>query len=313
MNLNTYLDNLLSDEVSNELKSVLLTELKPELISSENLSFFRSYILEKAIKINLQGLDTIDICGTGGDGKDTINISTAAAFLIAACGYKVTKHGNFGFSSKCGSSDILNSLGLKLPQTPSDVIKNVEKFNLSFIHAPFFHPGLKALGPIRKAIKIKTIFNLLGPLCNPAQPSASFLGVADYSTYRLYQSVLSNESNSYLIGYDQNGYDECSLTARFFINNNQINDYFNPDKFIKYTIAENDLIANGSLEERTKVFLKVISGEGVQAQTDVVCINAALAISILNKSSDLVDIFNDCKKTLLAGMALKQFKNLLNG
>lgn len=306
----TYISNLFDGAMSYEAICAFLGELKAIPISEQMLSGFRSAMLERAVKVDLDGLKTIDICGTGGDGKDTFNISTLAALLIAACGYKVTKHGNTAFSSSCGSSDILQQLGVKLPSTPDQVKRQIEMCGIAFLHAPFFHPALKTIGPARKKLGFRTVFNILGPLCNPASPSVSVLGVASYPVYRAYKAILSTSKNSYAVLWDENGYDEISLTGRAFYSVNRSDRVLIPEDIIPIRLKSNELTGGDSPEENAKIFRIIAEGEGSYAQTSVVAANAALAISLIEPFKSLVDIFSEAKEVLKAGKLIPLIKKL---
>jgi anthranilate phosphoribosyltransferase len=287
--------------MSYEAICAFLGELKTVPISEQMLSGFRSAMLERAVTIDLDGLQTIDICGTGGDGKDTFNVSTLAALLVAACGYNVTKHGNTSFSSACGSSDILQLLGVKLPSTPDQVKRQVERCAVTFLHAPFFHPALKTIGPARKKLGFRTVFNILGPLCNPVSPSVSVLGVASYPVYRAYKAIISTSKNSYAVLWDENGYDEISLTGRAFYSVNRSDHVLVPEELIPIRLKTKDLTGGDSPEQNAKIFRKIAEGEGTSAQSAVVAANAALAISLIESSKSFVDIFNNAQEVLNAG------------
>jgi len=282
-------------------------------ISVEELLGFRDALLELCKAIDLEGAETIDIVGTGGDGKDTFNISTTSSFVIAGAGYKVTKHGSYGVSSSCGSSNVLDHLGYKFTNDEDTLKRQLDKANICFFHAPLFHPALKAVVPIRKQLGVKTFFNMLGPLVNPAQPSYSMLGVFNLELARLYQYIFQQtEKRDAAIVYSMDGYDEISLTSPFKLRQNNTEQLLRPADIGKALLQQSDLYGGGDVPSSAKIFTDILSGNGTPAQIDVVSTNAGVAINCLKPETDIKDCIAEANEALMNGNAMKQFKILLN-
>lgn len=274
-------------------------------ISVEELQGFRDALLELCVKVDLEGIESIDVVGTGGDGKNTFNISTISSFIIAGAGYKVTKHGNYGVSSACGSSNVLLQLGYQFTNE-EDVLKNqLDKANICFFHAPLFHPAMKTVAPIRRQLGVKTFFNMLGPLVNPGQPKYQLLGVFNLELARLYQYIFQQTSRQYAIVYAMDGYDEVSLTGDFKLRNNDGEFLISPSVLGKPKLDPYDLRGGDSVESAAKIFVNILSGEGTAAQNHVVTANAGLAIHCIKPSMSMEDCIAEATESLQNGNALK--------
>jgi anthranilate phosphoribosyltransferase len=223
-------------------------------ITVEELAGFREALIELAIKVDLSDYNTIDIVGTGGDGKDTFNISTLTSFIVAGTGQKVAKHGNYSVSSKSGSSDMLESFGYEFTNDENTLKKHLEKANICFLHAPKFHPAMKAVGPTRKALALKTFFNILGPLVNPSSPQNQLLGTFNLEIARLYNYILQEENTNYGIVHTLDGYDEISLTGsfKFFTKNEE--KLISPEEIGQTRLKQSDIFGGNSVEEAAKIF-----------------------------------------------------------
>lgn len=292
--------------------AAFLTVFQMRPISTEELKGFRSALLELCLKVNLYTSDTIDLCGTGGDGKDTFNISTLASVVVAGAGYKVTKHGNYGVSSVCGSSNVLERLGYQF--TNDEVILNqqLEQQNLCFLHAPLFHPAMKAVGGIRKKLGFRTFFNLLGPLVNPIQPNKQIVGVSNLEIMRLYQYVLQQDTKEFAIVHALDGYDEVSLTGDFKVITAAKESCLSPASVGLQQHQPVELHGGTTIDEAAKIFLKVLQGEGSQAQNEVVCINAGIAIQRFQPQKLLADCVKEAEEALLSQRAYQNFKSLIS-
>ena len=209
------LTNLASGAYNHSQMAAFMTVFMMRNITVDELSGFRDAMLELCIKIPAEGYNTIDLCGTGGDGKDTFNISTLASFVVAGAGYHVAKHGNYGVSSVCGSSNVLEYLGCKFSSDVGRIMKSFDQSNIAFLHAPLFHPAMKNVAPIRKELGVKTFFNMLGPMVNPAAPTNQMVGVFNLELARLYGYLYQNTDKNFLIVHSLDGYDEISLTGDF--------------------------------------------------------------------------------------------------
>ena len=281
-------------------------------LSLSELKGFRAALLELCIPLDLNGEEVIDLCGTGGDGKNTFNISTLSAFVVAGAGIKVAKHGNYAASSVSGSSDVLAYFGYKFTNEAAKLQHSLDKTNLCFLHAPLFHPSLKRVAPLRKALKIPTFFNLLGPLVNPARPQNQLVGVYNLQTAYLYYFLFQDLNCRYTIVHSMDGYDEISLTNDFKIFNNQGEKVYHPYD-LKQPLLKPEAIEGGkSLETAANIFESVLKNEATESQKQVVIINSAFAIQTVRPELKLEDCLGLASESLESGRALGTFKRLLN-
>jgi anthranilate phosphoribosyltransferase len=281
-------------------------------ITVEELAGFREALIELAIKVDLSDYNTIDIVGTGGDGKDTFNISTLTSFIVAGTGQKVAKHGNDSVSSKSGSSDMLESFGYEFTNDENTLKKHLEKANICFLHAPKFHPAMKAVGPTRKALALKTFFNILGPLVNPSSPQNQLLGTFNLEIARLYNYILQEENTNYGIVHTLDGYDEISLTGsfKFFTKNEE--KLISPEEIGQTRLKQSDIFGGNSVEEAAEIFKKIIQGKGTNAQNNVVLTNTAFALGIVNEHKSFEDAFDEAKESLFGLKAKNCLDKLVN-
>lgn len=282
-------------------------------IRVEELGGFRDAMYDLCNKVDFDGFDLIDMCGTGGDGKNTFNISTLASFVVAGAGYHVAKHGNVGVSSSCGSSNVMEYLGYTFTADKDVLKKQLESANICFLHAPLFHPAMKTVAPIRKALAVKTFFNMLGPLTNPANPKFQSVGVFSLELARLYAYLYQNTDKQYSIMHAMDGYDEISLTGDFKVINNQGENYYTVDELGFTAIAPEDLAGGESIEEAAKIFRQIIEGEGTGIQNNVVLTNAAFGIKTFHPEKSFADCYYEAEESLLGHKALRSFKTLING
>lgn len=288
-----------------------LTVYMMRSITIEELQGFRDALLELCIPVDLEGANTIDLCGTGGDGKDTFNISTLASFVTAGAGVKVTKHGNYGVSSACGSSNVLEFLGVKFSNDLDFLKQCLDKAGICVLHAPLFHPAMKNVAPIRRELGVKTFFNMLGPMVNPAFPKNQMVGVFSLELLRMYSYLYQNTDKNYSIVHALDGYDEISLTSAAKIVNNQSEQVLNASDFGVSELMQRDIYGGDSVASSAEIFYKVLDGLGTEAQNNVVCANAALAISTVNNTS-VIDSFQMAKESLISGKAKQSFKTLVD-
>jgi anthranilate phosphoribosyltransferase len=281
-------------------------------ITPEELKGFQKALIDLCIKVDFDGFDTIDVCGTGGDGKNTFNISTISAFIIAAAGYKVAKHGNYGVSSVAGSSSVLEELGIKFHNDISKLKRDMDKFGLVFMHAPLFHPALKTVGPIRKEIGVKTFFNMLGPLVNPSQPTHQLTGVFNLKLTRMYQSLMQGSHKAYGIVYGLDGYDEISLTSDVKLITNDYETTLTPSELGYQKVNPIDITGGHTVQDAAKIFLEVLTCNGSTAQNAVVCANTALAITIIDSTKKYDDALALANDTLKSKAPLNLFKSMIN-
>ena len=287
-----------------------LTVFKMRNPSVQEIEGFRDALLDLCVKIDLSSdFETIDLCGTGGDGKNTFNISTISSFVVAGAGYKVTKHGNYGVSSSCGSSDVLQQLGIKLSNDDGYLKKCLDKGNFCYLHAPLFHPAMKNVAGVRKELEFKTFFNILGPLVNPLQPKNQLCGVYNLEISRLYGYVFENSKKNYSILYSLDGYDEISLTSDFMKISRNDSTINSPDYFGFNKINPDEINGGESIKDSASIFTKILENEATKSQTDVVLANSAIAIqTITNKTID--ECLSIAKQSIDSGSALNCLKKI---
>jgi len=287
-----------------------LTVYMMRSITLEELQGFRDALLELCIPVDLSDFNTIDLCGTGGDGKNTFNISTLASFVTAGAGVKVAKHGNYGVSSASGSSNVLEALGVKFINDNDTLKRCVDEAGICIMHAPLFHPAMKNVGPIRKELGVKTFFNMLGPMVNPAFPKNQMVGVFSLELQRLYGYLYQQTDKNYSIVHAIDGYDEISLTGPTKIITNQSEVFLNPSDLDINQIEASDIFGGNTVEDAAKIFKKVILGKGTKAQNDVVCANAGLAIATVKQISHQ-EGFIMAKESLGIGAAKRSLEKLI--
>ena len=278
-------------------------------ITIEELSGFREALLELCIPVDFSAYNTIDLCGTGGDGKDTFNISTLASFVVAGSGIHVAKHGNYGVSSISGSSNVMENLGVKFSNDNHFLAKCMDEANIAILHAPLFHPAMKNVGPIRKELGVKTFFNMLGPMVNPSFPNNQLVGVFSLELARMYAYLYQNTNVNYTILHALDGYDEISLTADAKMITKNAESIVSADDFQIKKLLFEEIKGGGTIEESARIFMNIISGKGTEAQQNVVCANAALAISTVENSS-ITNAFAKAKESLQSGKAFEKLKKL---
>jgi anthranilate phosphoribosyltransferase len=280
-------------------------------ITIEELAGFRDALLELCIPVDLSEYDPIDLCGTGGDGKNTFNISTLASFVVAGAGVKVAKHGNYGVSSTSGSSNVMEKLGFSFTNDLEKIKLQIEESNICFLHAPLFHPAMKLVAPIRKELGVKTFFNMLGPMVNPSKPNKQIVGVYSLELLRLYKYLYQQTDKKYAIIYSLDGYDEISLTSDFRIVSNNKDQLITPKEYGFQQLKQEQLFGGNTVDESAKIFLKIISGEGTIAQNNAVIANAATAIQVSTELS-IMDSIDKATSSLQSGNALQSLKKLIS-
>ncbi len=289
--------------------AAFLTVYMMRSITVEELEGFRDALLELCIAVELDDYEAIDLCGTGGDGKDTFNISTLASFITAGAGIPVTKHGNYGVSSKCGSSNVMEFLGIKFSNNPDFLKRSIDKTNICVLHAPLFHPAMKNVGPIRKELAVKTFFNMLGPMVNPAFPKNQMVGVFNLELARMYGYLYQNTDKNYTILHALDGYDELSLTGPAKAIRNNSEQMLTPEDFGVNSLDSAAIKGGETIEASAAIFMDVISGKGTEAQNNVVCANAGMAIAT---AKDLTpkEGYDMAKESLFSGKALQSLHKL---
>lgn len=280
-------------------------------IKVEELQGFRDALLELCVPLNFSDFETIDVCGTGGDGKNTFNVSTLSSIVSSAAGLKVVKHGNTSVSSKCGSSDVLAYMGVKFTNDESSLKKQLDKSGICFLHAPLFHPALKNVAPVRKALGVKTFFNMLGPMVNPANPQFQLVGVFSLELLRLYHYLYQDSGVKHTIIHALDGYDEISLTGATKFAGIHGEGLISPSDFGVSANTAASIYGGEGIEDAAAIFSKVLEGNGTEAQNNVVCANSAMAIATYYKEINFSDAFQLAKEALLSKKALEVFKNVL--
>ena len=291
--------------------SSFLTIFMIRNITIEELNGFRKALIELSLKIDLKEFDPIDLCGTGGDEKDTFNISTLASFVTAGSGVKVAKHGNYGVSSSCGSSNVLEYLDLKFNNDSDKIKRAVDKANICFLHAPLFHPAMKNVAPVRKELGLKTFFNMLGPMVNPSMPEKQVVGVYNLELARIYNYLYQTTDINYNIIHSIDGYDEISLTNGTKVYSRESEFILGSEDFNLKNIDSKNIIGGKDIKSSSKIFMDVLNGKGSTDQENVVCANASLAIAI-SKDVSIIEAFNQAKESIKTKNALKCFNDLIN-
>ena len=287
-----------------------LTVFMMRTITVDELEGFRDALLELCIPLSIADYNTIDLCGTGGDGKNTFNISTLSSFVTAAAGVHVTKHGNYGVSSISGSSNVLEFLGVAFSNDSDFLKKCLDETGICVLHAPLFHPAMKHVAPIRRELGVKTFFNMLGPMVNPAFPKNQLVGVFNLELARLYGYLYQNSSKNYSILHALDGYDEISLTGSTKVISNSSEGILSPSDFGVDQIEPSAIFGGNSVKESADIFIKVISGQGTEAQNNVVSANAGMAIATA-KGLEPKAGFELAHEALVSGKAKQRLEKLI--
>lgn len=289
--------------------AAFLTVYMMRSITLDELQGFRDALLELCIPIDLKDFNAIDLCGTGGDGKDTFNISTLSSFVTAGASVNVAKHGNYGVSSACGSSNVMEYLGIKFSNDIDFLKRTIDKAGICVLHAPLFHPAMKNVAPIRRELGVKTFFNMLGPMVNPSFPKNQMVGVFNLELLRLYGYLYQNTETNYSIVHALDGYDEISLTGKTKVISNHSETMFSPEDLGVPEVSQESIFGGNTVEEAAQIFMNVIQGKGTEQQNNVVCANAGLAIAT-TKQIDHKQGFELAKESLLSGKGFKALQTI---
>ena len=292
--------------------AAFITVFNMRTISIDELAGFRNALLKTCLSVDLSDFNTIDLCGTGGDGKDTFNISTLSAFVIAGAGASVAKHGNYAASSGCGSSNVMEYLGYKSSNNHDKLRKELDKCGITFLHAPLFNPGLKNVAPVRRALRLKTFFNMLGPLVNPGKPQNQIVGVFSLELARMYNYLYQKSNVNYCIIHSLDGYDEISLTGDFKALTNNSDRMYSPFDLGMATLKPEELAGSGDVPGTAAIFKDVISGKGTTAQNSVVIANSAMALATYFPGKGIEECIGMAKASVVEGMALKVLNQLIS-
>ena len=307
---NEVLKNISRDSYNPSQIASFLTVYMMRSISVEELDGFREALLELCLPIDLSEFNTIDLCGTGGDGKDTFNISTLASFVTAGAGVKVAKHGNYGVSSTCGSSNVLEHLGVHFTNDEDALKRSIDRAGICILHAPLFHPAMKTVAPIRRELGVKTFFNMLGPMVNPSFPKNQMVGVFSLELARMYGYLYQTTDKNFAILHDLAGYDEISLTDRAKVITNQEERMISSKDLGLEALSPEQIYGGNSVESSAEIFLKVLQGQGTEAQSQVVCANAGMAISVADGVGH-EEGYERARASLESGRGFESFKTLL--
>lgn len=289
-----------------------ITVFNMRKISIEELTGFRNALIKTCIPVDFSEFNTIDLCGTGGDGKDTFNISTLSSFVIAGAGAVVAKHGNYGASATCGSSNVIEYLGYKFSNNADKLKKELDQCNITFLHAPLFNPAMKNVGPVRRALRLKTFFNMLGPMVNPSRPQNQVVGVFSLELARMYNYLYQKGDVNYCIVHSLDGYDEISLTGSFKALTASSDQLLSPASMGLPVFKASELAGKGDVAGTSEIFMNVLTGKGTEAQNSVVIANSALSLATYFPGHEMSKCVEDAKASLLGGKALNVFNRLIS-
>lgn len=306
------LKNIASNVYNQSQIAAFLTVYLMRSITVHELMGFREAMLELCVPVDLEGYDAIDLCGTGGDGKDTFNISTLSSFVVAACGQPVAKHGNSGVSSICGSSNLMAYFGHTFTDDQSSLRRNMDEAGICFLHAPLFHPAMKNVAPIRKELGVKTFFNMLGPMVNPSFPKKQMVGVFSLELARLYGYLYQNNEVQFSVLHALDGYDEVSLTGEFKMISNKGEELMSPETLGLSKLKASEIEGGHTIAESAKIFENILRGKGTTAQNEVVLANSAIALFTANRNLSLPEAVDRAREALASGKALQVFKSLIS-
>jgi anthranilate phosphoribosyltransferase len=304
--------DLASGKFNPSQTTAFMTVYMMRSITVDELQGFRDAMLELCIRAEFDQ-PVMDVCGTGGDGKNTFNISTLSSFVVAGAGQPVAKHGNYGVSSACGSSNVLEYFGYKFTNDIDALRRSLDRANICFMHAPLFHPAMKNVAPIRKELGVKTFFNMLGPMVNPAFPKRQLVGVFSLELARQYGYLYQNSEKNFAIIHSLDGYDEVSLTCPVKVFSNNGEKIIDASDFGLDQLNYNDIRGGESVEESAKIFISILENRGTKAQENAVIANASMALFAAGYSSNLDIAVKNARESLQSGKALLAFKNLING
>jgi anthranilate phosphoribosyltransferase len=285
-----------------------LTVFRMRPIESDELAGFRDAMFELSAKVDLSAYNGIDVVGTGGDGKNTFNISTLSCFIIAGAGVNVTKHGNYASSSTSGSSNVLEHLGYTFSNDIDKLKSDLDKSGFCFLHAPLFHPAMKHIAPVRRALKVPTFFNILGPMINPSSPKYQLLGVNNSENFQHYKNVYETLDIDYAIVNSLDGYDEVSLTANTRLTSKREEIILTPSDFGMEQLQPKDLFGGNSIEDAATIFIDVLKGNGSVPQNNVVLANAALGLNLVYPNKTVLECVQLAKESLESGKAFEKLK-----
>ena len=306
------LQNIAEGRYNDAQIASLITVFLMRSISVEELTVFREALLDMRVPIDLAEFKPIDIVGTGGDGKNTFNISTCSCFVVAGAGYNVVKHGNYGATSVSGASNVMEQHGIKFTNNNDQLRRNMEACHITYLHAPLFNPALKAVAPVRKNLGVRSFFNMLGPLVNPAMPAYQLLGVYNLPLLRLYNYTYQESGTRFAVVHSLDGYDEISLTADFKVAMPEKEKIYSPELLGFKRCQEADLDGGNTPEEAARIFDAVLENKATEAQRNCVVINSAFAIQVICPEKSIETCIAEAKESLDSGRALATFKQYVS-
>lgn len=298
------LQNIAEGKFNDSQIASLITVFLMRSISVEELTGFRDALLEMRIPVDLSEFDAIDIVGTGGDGKNTFNISTASCFTVAGAGYNVVKHGNYGATSVSGASNLIESQGVTFTSDVAKLRQSIESCGMAYLHAPLFNPALKAVAPVRKSLGVRSFFNMLGPLVNPVMPKYQLLGVFNLPLSRLYSYTYQENKTQFAVVHSLDGYDEISLTADFKVTTPDQEKIYTPESLGFRRCAESELHGGDTVAEAVAIFNSVLNNTSTDAQKNCVVANAGFGIHVICPEKSIEDCLAEARESLESGRAL---------
>lgn len=303
--------NLARGEYNHSQVASFLTVYLMRSITVDELEGFREAMLELCIPVDLSDYDPIDLCGTGGDGKDTFNISTLSSFVVAGAGQPVAKHGNNSVSSVCGSSNVLSHFGVTFTNDTAKLRASIEVSGICYLHAPLFHPAMKNVAPIRQELGIKTFFNMLGPMVNPAFVKKQLVGVFSLELARLYAYLYQRTDSRFAIVHSLDGYDEISLTGGFKMITKEGEYIVQPQDLEMKAVVPSELYGGNNIEEAAGIFSGILEGKGSNSQNNIVVANAGMALYGSGFAASVSEAIKMAEEALNSGAALQRFKKFV--
>ncbi|WP_019539439.1 anthranilate phosphoribosyltransferase [Proteiniphilum acetatigenes] len=303
--------SIVKGDVADTQIASLITSFLMRNISVDEILGFRDALLDMRVGVDLSDYGALDIVGTGGDGKNTFNISTAACFVVAGAGYNVVKHGNYGATSISGASNVIEQQGVKFATDSEKLRESLDNCHIAYLHAPLFSPALKAVAPVRKSLGVRTFFNVLGPLVNPVQPEFQMLGVYNLGMSRLYGYIYQEEKKKFCIVHSMDGYDEISLTSQFKVITNKGEQLYIPEELGYRRVAQEELYGGNTLEEASQIFRNVLHASATDAQMNAVLINAAFGIQTIEQDKPIGECLEIARDSLYGKKALKALEKFV--
>ena len=308
------MNEIMSGQTSPTQNAAFLAALSTKSTKAETIdeiSGCAAAMRDHATPVEHPGLEVLDIVGTGGDGAHSFNISTTAAMVLAAGGVKVAKHGNYGATSVSGASNVIEQHGVRFTNNPDTLKRSMEECNIAYLHAQLFNPAMKFVGPVRKTLGVRTLFNLLGPLVNPCCPAYQLLGVADLSQMRLYTNVFYKLGIDFAVVNSLDSYDEISLTDEFKVMTRNYERIYRPQALGFKDARPEELFGGVCKEDAARIFDNILTGHATPAQTQCVIVNAAFAIQVMEPQKEIEECIAIARESLDSGRALATLKKFI--